>query len=87
MRNGAAEIYGQVEDCLQEAEMIVFWASDPEVTNGVYGSFEGTIRRQWAQELGIKMVHIDPYLNETAAFMGGKWIAPDPLRARRSHKP
>ncbi len=52
MRNGAAEIYGQVEDCLQEAEMIVFWSSDPEVTNGVYGSFEGTVRRQWAKELG-----------------------------------
>ncbi len=78
MRNGAAEIYGQVEDCLQEAELIVFWASDPEVTNGVYGSFEGTIRRQWAQELGIEMIHIDPYLNETAAFLGGKWMAPRP---------
>ncbi|MCS5599890.1 MAG: molybdopterin-dependent oxidoreductase, partial [Rhodospirillales bacterium] len=78
MRNGAAEIYGQVEDCLKEADLIVFWASDPEVTNGVYGSFEGTIRRQWAKELGIKMIHIDPYLNETAAFLGGKWIAPRP---------
>ena len=78
MRNGAAEIYGQVEDCLKEAELIVFWASDPEVTNGVYGSFEGTVRRQWAKDLGIKMIHIDPYLNETAAFLGGKWIAPRP---------
>ena len=78
MRNGAAEIYGQVEDCLQEAEMIVFWSSDPEVTNGVYGSFEGTVRRQWAIELGIEMVHIDPFFNETAAFLGGKWIAPRP---------
>ena len=78
MRNGAAEIYGQVEDCLQEAEMIVYWSSDPEVTNGVYGSFEGTVRRQWAKELGIEMVHIDPFLNETAAFMGGKWLAPRP---------
>jgi molybdopterin guanine dinucleotide-containing S/N-oxide reductase-like protein len=78
MRNGATEIYGQVEDCLQEAEMIVFWSSDPEVTNGVYGSFEGTIRRQWAKELGIEMVHIDPFYNETAAFMGGKWLAPRP---------
>ncbi|MDH5750525.1 MAG: molybdopterin-dependent oxidoreductase, partial [Rhodospirillales bacterium] len=78
MRNGAAEIYGQVEDCLKEAEMIVFWASDPEVTNGVYGSFEGTVRRQWAKDLGIKMVHIDPYLNETAAWLGGKWMAPRP---------
>jgi trimethylamine-N-oxide reductase (cytochrome c) len=78
MRNGAAEIYGQVEDCLKECELIVYWASDPEVTNGVYGSFEGTIRRQWAKSLGIEMVHIDPYLNETAAFMGGRWIAPRP---------
>jgi molybdopterin guanine dinucleotide-containing S/N-oxide reductase-like protein len=78
MRNGAAEIYGQVEDCLQEAELIVYWSSDPEVTNGVYGSFEGTVRRQWAKELGIEMVHIDPFLNETAAFMGGKWLAPRP---------
>ena len=78
MRNGAAEIYGQVEDCLQEAEMIVYWSSDPEVTSGVYGSFEGTVRRQWAKELGIEMVHIDPFLNETAAFMGGKWLAQRP---------
>ncbi len=78
MRNGAAEIYGQVEDCLENAEMIVFWASDPEVTNGVYGSYEGTVRRQWAKDLGIEMVHIDPFLNETAAWLGGKWIAPRP---------
>ncbi|MBT3552643.1 MAG: molybdopterin-dependent oxidoreductase [Rhodospirillaceae bacterium] len=78
MRNGAAEIYGQVEDCLKECELIVYWASDPEVTNGVYGSFEGTIRRQWAKDLGIEAVHIDPFLNETAAFVGGRWIAPRP---------
>ena len=58
--------------------MIVFWASDPESTSGVYGASEGSIRRQWAKDLGIKMVHIDPYLNETAAFMGGKWLTPKP---------
>ena len=78
MRNGAPEFYGTVEDCLKNAEMIVFWASDPESTSGVYGSGEGTMRRQWAKQLGIKMVHVDPYLNETAAWLGGKWIAPLP---------
>jgi molybdopterin guanine dinucleotide-containing S/N-oxide reductase-like protein len=78
MRNGATDTYGTVEDCLKEAEMIVFWSSDPESTSGVYGAFEGTIRRQWAKELGIKMVHIDPYFNHTAALLGGKWIAPRP---------
>jgi molybdopterin guanine dinucleotide-containing S/N-oxide reductase-like protein len=78
IRNGATDTYGTVEDCLQEAELIVFWSSDPESTSGVYGAFEGTVRRQWAKELGIKMVHIDPYFNHTAALLGGKWIAPRP---------
>ena len=78
MRNGGSDTYGTVEDCLKEAELIVFWSSDPESTSGVYGAFEGTVRRQWAKELGIKMVHIDPYYNHTAALMGGKWIAPRP---------
>ncbi len=74
MRLGTPEFYGTVEDCLKEAEMIVFWSSDPDATYG----FEGTERRSWAKELGIKMVHIDPYLNHTAAHLGGKWIAPKP---------
>ncbi len=74
LRLGTPEFYGTVEDCLKEAEMIVFWSSDPDATYG----FDGTIRRAWAKELGIKMVHIDPHLNHTAALMGGKWIAPKP---------
>jgi len=73
-RLGCPEFYGTVEDCLKEAEMIVFWSSDPDTTYG----FEGTQRREWARELGIKMVHIDPFLNHTAAHLGGKWIAPKP---------
>ncbi len=74
MRLGTPEFYGTVEDCLKEAELIVFWSSDPDATYG----YEGTIRRQWAQELGIEVIHIDPYLNHTAALMGGKWISPAP---------
>ncbi len=74
LRLGTPEFYGTVEDCLKEAEMIVFWSSDPDA---LYG-FEGTQRRAWAQELGIKLVHIDPHLNHTAAHLGGKWIAPKP---------
>lgn len=77
-RFGGAEPYSTVEDCLQNAEMIVFWSSDPEATGGVYGAFEGTVRRQWVKELNIPVVHIDPFLNTTAAFMGGRWIAPKP---------
>ncbi len=78
MRLGAAETYGTVEDILKECEMVVFWSSDPEATSGVYGAFEGTVRRQWLKELGIKMVHIDPFYNHTVALLGGKWFAPRP---------
>ena len=74
LRLGLPGSYGTVEDCLKEAEMIVFWSSDPEVTSGVYGAFEGTQRRMWAKELGIKFVHIDPHCNTTAQLFGGKWI-------------
>ena len=77
-RRGGLEPYSTVEDCLKNAEMIVFWSSDPETTAGVYGAQDGTIRREWWKKLGLPVVHIDPYCNSTAAFMGGRWIAPRP---------
>ncbi len=78
VRRGGTEPYSTVEDCMKNAEMIVFWSSDPESTSGVYGAQEGTIRRDWVRQLKIPVVHIDPYLNSTASFMGGRWIAPRP---------
>lgn len=75
MRLGIPGFYGTVADCLQNAELIVFWSSDPESTNGIYAGAEGTQRRLWAKELGIEFVHIDPALNSTAQLLGGKWIA------------
>jgi len=78
MRLGQTETYSLVEDLLKEAEMVVFWAADPEATSGSYSAHEGTIRRMWLQELGIEVVHIDPYFNHSAALLGGKWFAPKP---------
>ena len=77
-KRGSCELYSTVEDCLQNAEMVVFWSADPESTSGVYAGQEGTVRREWLKKLGIPVVHIDPYFNCTAAFMGGRWIAPRP---------
>jgi molybdopterin guanine dinucleotide-containing S/N-oxide reductase-like protein len=73
-RVGIAGNYGTVLDCLQEAEQIIFWSSDPESTNGAYKAFEGTQRRLWAKQLGMGFVHIDPYLTPTAQLLGGRWI-------------
>ncbi len=78
LRVGQCETYGGVEDLLKEAEMIVFWSSNPEATSGAYGAFEGTVRRRWLKDIDVKVVHIDPYYNDTAQFLGGKWIAPRP---------
>ena len=78
MRVGQSETYGTVEDLLKEAEMVVFWSSNPESNSGAYGALEGTIRRQWLNEAGIKIVHIDPYYNDSIQLLGGKWIAPRP---------
>ncbi len=78
LRVGLPGTYGTVEDCLKEAEMVVYWSSDPESTGGLYAGAEGTQRRLWAKELGIDFVHIDPHFNATAQFYGGKWIAVRP---------
>ena len=80
LRVGQSETYGTVEDCLQNCDMIVSWAADPESTSGSYGAQEGTTRRQWLKDpkLAIKVVHVDPYFNATAQFLPGKWFAPKP---------
>jgi trimethylamine-N-oxide reductase (cytochrome c) len=77
-RRGGTEPYSTVEDCMQNSELIVFWSSDPESTSGVYAAQEGTVRREWIKSLGIPVVHIDPYCNSTAAFLGGRWICLKP---------
>jgi molybdopterin guanine dinucleotide-containing S/N-oxide reductase-like protein len=80
LRVGQSETYGTVEDCLQSCDMIVFWSADPETTSGSYGAQEGTVRRQWLKDkaLGIDVVHVDPYYNQSAQFLPGKWFAPRP---------
>ena len=78
LRVGGGELFGTVEDCLENAEMVVFWSSNPEATNGIYSGLEGSVRRQWLKDIDIPLVHIDPHLNDTAQFLGGKWIAPRP---------
>ena len=70
MRVGMPAGYGGVEDCLKEAEMIVFWSSDPESTNGAYAGFEGTPRRLWAKELGMRVRAHRPALQSDGAAAG-----------------
>ncbi|MBQ9931551.1 MAG: molybdopterin-dependent oxidoreductase [Firmicutes bacterium] len=75
-RMGLPEQYDLLEDALQNTEMIVFWASDPETTSGLYAAHESTPRRFWLKELGVEMVFIDPFYNNTASLHSDKWMAP-----------
>lgn len=76
-RLGIPEQYDLLEDALKHTDLVIYWSADPEATgNGVYGAFEGTPRRGWLKELGVKMVVIDPYFNHTAGLFGDKWFAP-----------
>ena len=75
-RLGNPEQTDMLEDCLQNSDMIVFWSSDPETNNGIYGAYESTIRRRWMREMGFKFVFVDPYYNHTNGLWGGKWFSP-----------
>ncbi len=71
-----AEPYDLLEDTLKNAEMVVYWSSDPYATWGTYCGGESQIWRLWTREAGIKQVFIDPFCNYTAATIGDRWIAP-----------
>ena len=75
-RLGCPEQYDLLEDGLKYAELIVFWSSDPEVNSGIYAAYESHIRRRWLDELGVKMVFIDPFFNHSANMWGIKWFSP-----------
>ena len=71
LRLGINEQYGLLEDALKHTDMVVYWSADPEAScNGVYGAMEGTVRRRWLKELGVKSVVIDPYFNHTGGPAG-----------------
>jgi len=65
-----------LEEGLQNCEMLVFWAADPETNHGIYSAFESTPHRQWLKELGVQMVFIDPYYNHSAGQYADKWLSP-----------
>lgn len=77
-RLGVPEQYDLLEDGLKNAEMIVFWSSDPTATSGIYAGQESEVWRMWLKDQGVEMVFIDPYYNHTAALYSDKWLAPRP---------
>lgn len=77
-RMGFPEQYDLLADCMQNTEMVIYWATDPDTSGKGYNGQDAIIWRQWLRELGIKQVFIDPFENYTACYIADKWIAPRP---------
>ena len=78
LRVGQCETYGGVEDCPENAEMIVFGQPTQGDQQGLWRARGHSAPPMAKKETDIKIVHVDPYFNDTAQMLGGKWIAPKP---------
>ena len=61
-------------DIAKNAELLLFWAGDPEVTAVGFDGYMASRLSQWIHSLGIKFVHIDPALNFSGCYLADKWI-------------
>ena len=65
-------------DIAKNAELLLFWAGDPEVTAVGFDGYMASRLSQWIHSLGIKFVHIDPALNFSGCYLADKWIPIQP---------
>ena len=61
-------------DIVENAELLLFWAADPETTSVGFDGYIASRLSQWIRSIGIKYVYIDPALNYSACRMADKWI-------------
>jgi len=61
-------------DIAKHAELLLFWAADPETTAVGFDGYMSSRLNKWIHSLGIKYVYVDPALNFSACWMADKWI-------------
>jgi len=61
-------------DIAENAETLLFWAADPEVTSVGFDGYMASRLSYWLHSLGLKFVHIDPFLNYSGVCQADKWI-------------
>jgi trimethylamine-N-oxide reductase (cytochrome c) len=61
-------------DIAKNSETLLFWSADPEVTSAGFDGYMASRLSYWLHSLGLKYIHIDPFLNYTAACQSDKWI-------------
>lgn len=60
-------------DILKNSELIVLWGGDM-ATKMIYQGLGAFIPYLWYKEAGIPFIQIDPYRNDSGAFIADKWI-------------
>jgi anaerobic selenocysteine-containing dehydrogenase len=61
-------------DIAKNAELLLFWAADPETTSVGFDGYMASRLSQWLHSLGLKFVYIDPALNFSGCYQADKWI-------------
>ena len=78
MRVGQSETYGTVEDCLKEAEMVVFWSSNPESTAARTARSRARSAGSGSRKPASSSSTSTRTTTTRFSCFGGKWIAPRP---------
>ena len=61
-------------DVVNNTELLLFWAADPETTSVGFDGYMASRISQWIHSIGVKYVYIDPALNFSACYQADKWI-------------
>ena len=61
-------------DIAKNAELLLFWAADPETTPVGFDGYMSSRLNEWLHSIGLKYIYVDPALNYSACRMADKWI-------------
>ncbi|MDR0850979.1 MAG: molybdopterin-dependent oxidoreductase [Clostridiales Family XIII bacterium] len=61
-------------DIAKNAELLLLWGADPEVTPVGFDGYMASRLSQWIHSLGIKYTYVDPALNYSGCYQADKWI-------------
>ena len=61
-------------DIAKNADMLLFWGADPEVTPVGFDGYMASRLSYWLHSLGLKFIYVDPALNFSGVCQADKWI-------------
>jgi molybdopterin guanine dinucleotide-containing S/N-oxide reductase-like protein len=72
--NGEAGMDDVFADMMQNSKLGIWWGTAATGNEDCYGAHTSAIWRFWMKELGIKLITINPLLEDTGAVYADQWI-------------